>query len=209
MYPSLVPRPQPQPHPLHAALIPPSLLASPGCIGHSSSHQCPMGSAHYVVPLGPVCYADAHRMYTLFLCPRLSCPSPRICVHCHDCTTTGGGGGSGLFGNTAMTTTNQPQLQTGGGGGSLFGSSASNQPQSQSSGRGGGLFGSSSSSSTNQPQQTGGGLFGGGVMNMTMAAQGQPPQQTGGGLFRSATTTAGQFVCVLGLVNCKCNRITD
>ena len=35
------------------------------------------------------------------------------------------------------------------------------------------------------------------------------PQQTGGGLFGSATTTAGQFVCVLGLVNCKCNRFKD
>ena len=117
---------------------PPPLLASPGCIGH-----CPVGSAHYVVPLGPGRYADAHGMCTLCLCPRLPCPSPRVCAHSHDCTTTGGSGGGSLFGNTAMMTANQPQPQTGGGGGSLFGSSASNQPQSQSGGGGGGLFGSS------------------------------------------------------------------
>ena len=114
-----------------------------------------MGSAHYVVPLGPRRYADAHGMCTLCLCPRLPCPSPRVCAHSHDCTTTGGSSGGGLFGNTAMMTANQPQPQTGGGGGSLFGSSASNQPQLQSGGGGGGLFGSSSSA-TNQPQQTGG-----------------------------------------------------
>ena len=202
LYPSLVPRPQP--HPLHAALTP------PGCIGHSWSHQCPVGSAHYVVPLGPIRHADAHGMCTLLLCPCPPCPSPRICAHSHDCTTTGGSAGGGLFSNTALTTTNQPQPQTGGGGGSLFGSSTSNQPQSQSGGRGGGLFGSGSST-TNQRQQpeTGGGLFGGRATNTTTAAQGQPPQQTGGGLFGSATTMAGQFVRVLGLVNCKCNRIKD
>ena len=121
---------------LHAVLTPPSA-------GLCWSHQCPVGSVHYVVPLGHVRYADAHGMCTLCLCPRLPCPSPRVCAHSHDCTTTGGSSGGSLFGNTAMMTANQPQPQTGGGGGSLFGSSASNQPQSQSGGGGGGLFGSS------------------------------------------------------------------
>ena len=55
--PSLVPHPQP--YPLHAARC-----VNPPSPGLCWSHQCPMGSAHYVVPLGPIRYADAHGMCT-------------------------------------------------------------------------------------------------------------------------------------------------
>ena len=68
---------------LHAALTPPSA-------GLCWSHQCPVGSAHYVVPLGHVCYADAHGMCTLCLCPHLLCrhvaPAPASpCIGMHSC----------------------------------------------------------------------------------------------------------------------------
>ncbi|KAI0012428.1 hypothetical protein F4779DRAFT_65562 [Xylariaceae sp. FL0662B] len=100
----------------------------------------------------------------------------------------------GLFGNTpsttatanatnttTTTTTSQPQQTT-----SMFGSTPSSQPQPS-----GGLFGSSST--TPQPQQTGGGLFGGAN---TATSQ---PQQPSGGLFGNAQSGQSQMQNTGGL----------
>ncbi|KAI1497845.1 hypothetical protein F5X99DRAFT_395356 [Biscogniauxia marginata] len=90
-----------------------------------------------------------------------------------------------LFGNTATTTTSQPQSTatpptqppTGG----LFGTSAAvSQPQQSA---GGSLFGGTNTATPSQPQQTGG-LFGNASQN-----QSQPQTQSVGGLFGGQTGT--------------------
>ncbi|KAI0049497.1 hypothetical protein FA95DRAFT_1581713 [Auriscalpium vulgare] len=101
---------------------------------------------------------------------------------------TGGvfGGGGGLFGGAGAAA--QQQQQPSGGG--LFGTASGQQQQPQASG---GLFGTSTQQQQQpqQPQQTGGGLFGGGSTTQStgtggLFSGGTQQGGTSGGLFGSA-----------------------